>query len=131
MTALHYAQGEEVARFLLEHGADANGLDFKDQTPLHRASEFGCVGAARVLLEHGADANARDTNHATPLHLASLSKHSGGEHRFDVVRLLLQYGSDIDARDDEGRTPVMRATAAGDHAVMQILSEYGEEDNKI
>jgi ankyrin repeat protein len=126
---LHFARGEKVARFLLKHGADANALDMKGRTPLHHASKDGSVGAAWALLEHGVDANARDANNATPLHLASQSRFSGGRHP-DIIRLLLQYGSDIHARNNKGQTPFMMATEVEDHAIMQLLSEYGAEDHK-
>ena len=130
-TPLHFAQGDDVAQFFLNHGADANALDIKGRTPLHLASERGRVGAARVLLEHGVEANARDVNNLTPLHLASrpMMYDRGGYP--DVVRLLLQYSSDIHARDDKCQTPFMRATANGDHRIMQLLSEYGAEDHRM
>jgi ankyrin repeat protein len=131
-TPLHFAQGEEAARLLLEHGADADAKNFWGQTPLHEASENGDVGAARVLLEHGADVNARDSNCATPLHLASgpaLMSSRGGHP--DVVRLLLRYNSDIDAQDDKGQTPFMRATEREEnHCVIQLLIEHGTEDHR-
>ena len=58
VTALHVAQGEEVARLLLKYGADANALTNGDWTPLHYLSFLGHVGAARFLLVHGVDMNA-------------------------------------------------------------------------
>ena len=131
-TPLHFARGEEVARFLLENGADANALDIEDQTPLHQASEDGRAGAARVLLEHGVDVNARDTNKATALHLASRpTYHRRAAGHPDVVRLLLKHSPDIHARDDEGQTPFMRATAEGNHIIMQLLSECRAEDHRL
>jgi hypothetical protein len=119
----------EIARLLLEHGADANALDVKNRTPLHSVSGLGRVGAARVLLEHGVDAKARDANNATPLHLASNPEYLREGH-LDVVRLLLQYGSDIHARDDEGWTSFMRATAYGYDKMMELLLERGAEDHR-
>jgi ankyrin repeat protein len=127
-TPLHVAQGEVVARLLIEHGADANAVDIDGQTPLHSASVSGHAGVARVLLEHGADANSRDDDNATPLHLASDYKLHIHGELPDVVLLLLQYNSDIHARDNEGQTPFMIARANGYHDVMQVLLENGAED---
>ena len=127
-TPLHQADIEEVARVLLEYGADTNALEVRNRTPLHFRSELGPVGVVRVLLEHGADPNARDVDNATPLHLASGSGHR--EELLDVVRLLLQHGSDIHALDNEGRTPFMRATEGYRRRMMQILLENGAEDHR-
>jgi ankyrin repeat protein len=130
-TPLHFARGEEIAQFLLENGADADALDIDDQTPLHQASEDGRVGAARVLLEHGVDANARDANKATPLHLASRPSYRRATGHPDVVRLLLKHRSDIHARDNQDQTPFMRATAEGNHIIMQLLSDHRAEDHRL
>ena len=88
-TPLHETKGEEVARFLIKHGADANALDTQNRTPLHQALEDGITEVARVLLEHGVDANARDADNATPFDLARRSEFWRSEHR-DVEQLLLQ-----------------------------------------
>jgi hypothetical protein len=44
---INQVKGEKAARLLLEHGADAHALDIKNPTPLHLASENGCVGVVR------------------------------------------------------------------------------------
>lgn len=101
-------------------------MGIENLTPLHKISEFGREEDARVLLGPGVDANARDFNNASPLYLVS---RVGGS--IDVVRSLLRYSSDIHARDDEGQTPFMRAAAAENHAVMELLLEHGAEDHRM
>jgi len=73
---LHRVKGENAARLLLKHGADAKALDIKNRTPLHLASGKGRVEVGRVLLEHGVVANARSAGNVTPLHLAASSSKS-------------------------------------------------------
>jgi ankyrin repeat protein len=49
-TPLHWARGEEVQevpRFLLEQGENANALDIEGPTPLRLASEQGCGSCSR------------------------------------------------------------------------------------
>ena len=127
---LNSAGAEVVARLLVKHGADVNAVDSNGSTPLHLASEHGCVGVARVLLEHGADANSRDDKNMTPLHHASGydTYNDRGFPDVQVVRLLLQYNSDIHARDNKARTPFMIAKTTGYRDIMQVLLEYGAED---
>ena len=49
----------EVARFLIERGADMNVRDNISRVPLHFASEHGHLNMAQLLLDHGVDANVQ------------------------------------------------------------------------
>ena len=48
----------EIARVLLENGADVNRQDINGYTPLMWAARNGSVDAAKVLIENGADVHA-------------------------------------------------------------------------
>ena len=63
----------EVARLLLEHGADAKLRSVMGWTPLHALSENGRPDAILSLLECGADINAQDRALLTPSSLALVS----------------------------------------------------------
>ncbi|KAN0142107.1 Ankyrin repeat-containing domain protein [Lactarius tabidus] len=71
-TALHGAafKGKhELARVLLDHGADPNVRNEKGEIPLHLVpQDHECDKIATLLLERGADMNARDKDDATPSH---------------------------------------------------------------
>jgi len=56
---------EDVARLLIDKGADVNAKDVHDLTSLMRASQDGHKGAATLLIEKGADVNAKDQNGKT------------------------------------------------------------------
>lgn len=115
-TPLHYAalQGNvEIAKILLENGADVNVAD-KDtdpetalafrgnegKAPLHYAVENGHVEVARLLLQKGANVNLKDEDGCTPLYEAVF--------KGDVIiaKFLLENGADIEAKDNRGRTPL-------------------------
>lgn len=94
-TPLHLAAffgHAEVARLLLDRGADVNARSQSDRfaranTPLHAAAANRQVEVARLLVERGADVNARDGSGFTPLALAANSR---SDH---LMLLLLDKGA--------------------------------------
>lgn len=63
-------QRNDIARTLIEHGADVNGKAVNDLTALHTAAARGNLEAAKLLLDRGADVDARATDGKTPLDYA-------------------------------------------------------------
>jgi ankyrin repeat protein len=90
----------DLAKVLIECGANVNSQDMNNWTPLHFASKSGYLGTAQLLLDHGADANALDNNHVTPIHLALQHGH------LEIAQLLLLHGANQDSRDKDSRTPL-------------------------
>lgn len=79
-TILHKASKEvrnaAVIERLIQVGADINAKARNDETPLHKAADYGNIDAVRVLLAHGADPNSVDTAGKTPLDLAESTNYS-------------------------------------------------------
>ena len=103
-TPLHLAASHvDVARLLVERGAEVNVGDESGYTPLHAAAASGSAEVARLLLERGADVSARDGRGFTPLHWASALCN------VRVARLLLERGRIRTlARAREGGDPVRK-----------------------
>ena len=62
-TPLHVAARKghvEIAKLLLERGADPNIGDIYGWAPLHEAAQWGRTEVARLLLKRGANPNAKD-----------------------------------------------------------------------
>lgn len=57
-----YDGSTEIARLLIEKGADVNSADEYGVTPLMQACDGGHTDTARLLIEHGANVNAVDGN---------------------------------------------------------------------
>jgi ankyrin repeat protein len=109
----------DVARSLLDHGADMNVQTVSEMMPLHVASSNGHLEVAQLLLERGAALNAQTKRKDTPLCLASEFGH------LEVMRLLLNHGADVHIRGEKDRTPYQVAMYHdhGHHDVAQLLPE--------
>jgi ankyrin repeat protein len=110
----------EVARVLLERGADTETRDDGDWSPLERASRYGHVEVVQVLLKHGADVNAQDQDNRTPLYVASDFGQAA------AARVLLEHNADPNAKRRNNRTPLHGARNEG---VARVLLEYGADTN--
>lgn len=58
---------DDIVRYLVEHGVDANQPDSDGCTPLHSLAQDGSVEIVRYLLDHGAAVNAICRGRETPL----------------------------------------------------------------
>ena len=88
-TALHRASGlnrTDVAKLLLQAGADVNKPTITGDTPLHRAAHWNSTEVGRLLLAEGADTNVKNRRNETPLDCAR-----GDE----VKRLLLEFQQSV------------------------------------
>ncbi len=111
----------EVARFLVEKGAEVNAPSQNPQqvTPLHSAAASRSLEIARMLLEHGADPNARQNDDFTPLHEAAANG------QLELVELLLAHGADINLSQKPGQTALAFAQQAGHPEVVSFLLSRG------
>ncbi|HKQ99962.1 MAG TPA: ankyrin repeat domain-containing protein [Pyrinomonadaceae bacterium] len=69
---LHLAVGygrEDLARLLLDGGADPDFRDHANETPLHVAVKEGAVKLVRLLVERGADVNIKNISKKSPWEL--------------------------------------------------------------
>ena len=113
LTPLHIASyngNPDIARVLLDHGAEANAVDNLFRTPLDLVaaglyeSKEGGARVAQLLLERGADANALDLNRQSALHSAASSG------RLEIVQILLEHAT---VKDDQGRNPSHQSLQGG------------------
>ncbi|KXG47156.1 ATPase inhibitor, IATP, mitochondria [Penicillium griseofulvum] len=91
----------EVARCLIESGAEFNIRDRSGMSLLHLASSNG-VETAKLLVEKGADIEAKDEKGETPLHVACWSG------QVETAAFLLDKGAKIEAQSTKGNTPLLR-----------------------
>lgn len=90
----------EIARKLVDRGADPNVQNAAGTTALQNLAFHGEIETLKILVESGADINARGFRGATALHWAVDGR------RLEIVRFLLDHGADVSARDEDNRTPL-------------------------
>jgi ankyrin repeat protein len=110
---------DDVARWLVEKGADISATDRYDETPLHaRAGHWR--GRIDILLELGADVHGRDGRGDTPLHKAA----SVGNAR--NAGILLEHGARIDAANSSSLTPLELALQQCSNTQIRQIAETAE-----
>lgn len=112
-----YFSQEEIARWLVEQGADVNlaSRNHMQIAPLHSAVAVQNVPLAQLFLDRGADVNKPQMEGIRPLHSAV---HRGQK---EMVELLLRHGADPSLATDDGRSALDIAAAEGKEEILQLL----------
>ena len=133
-TALHHIAGRgtatNVAKLLLDHGANINTLTLTGMTPLTFASfSPGADGMSKFLILNGAAVNPEPCKHdkactcgpqfQTPLHAAV--RHGQNEMAINLV----SNGARVNVFDDQGLTPLHMAVMNGDAEIVEYLLDHG------
>lgn len=109
LTPLHFTGDDrgyrtndaEIARLLIEAGADINATTESKYTPLSHAILFDRPEIVEVLISAGADPDIPSKRGITPL-IRIASRHTPS--RFMITEALIKAGADLDARNVSGRT---------------------------
>jgi ankyrin repeat protein len=113
---LSAAPNVDIAKLLLESGADAEGSQVPDlETPLMRAVRTKCIDLPRLLIAKGANVNAKNYSGQSPLMLAI----EGGNP--DAVKLLISNGAEIFHKDANRASAVTQAIRARDPQLVRYL----------
>ncbi len=119
-TALAFNQcPDDLARWLVESGADLAAGDSYGDTPLHSRSRHW-KGRIDVLLELGADVNNGENMRGTPLHAAA------GSYNATTADLLLRHGARVDALNRERQTPLAHALQRCSNAQIQSMAALAD-----
>ena len=88
----------EIAKMLIDAGADLNYKNADGSTALHTAIVFDRAETAKLLIDSGIDVNIQNNNGATALHTAAFFC------RIEIVKALLEKGADKSLKNKYGQT---------------------------
>ena len=95
-SALEYAAAKkdlELAKILVEAGAEVNIQDINGQTPLMTAIRRGSPELAEYFVGQGADVNTKTKYDYTPAQFAAGKKH------LKIIKMLKKNGAELNAKD--------------------------------
>ncbi len=110
---------DELARWLVEQGADLSAGDSYGETPLHARARHW-QGRIDILLELGADVHHGEGGRGTPLHFAAAVGNS------DTAQLLLKHGARVDALNSDNLTPLAYALQRCSNAQIEKMAAMAE-----
>ena len=99
VTPLHIActmEFVEAVKLLIQHHANLNIQDYRDETPLYKAAEKNNVEIVTLLLESGAEVNTKDYYGKPKTPLERSICHGISSQTIFIVELLLKYGASVD-----------------------------------
>ena len=105
----------EIARLLIDKGANVSAVDEDGWTPLHVAAQNEHKVVASLLIDGGADVSAVDEDEWTPLHVAAQNGHE------EVAQLLIDRNADVSVVDKDWWTPLYVAAQNGHEGVARLL----------
>lgn len=116
----YYFKHVEMMAYLLDHGMDANHMNWHRFTVLHHFAAKGNVEKMRILLDHGARIDAVDEEWcSTPLGAAARWG------RRDAAALLLERGADRNLAGAPWATPLAWARSKGHPEIEAMLRDAG------
>ncbi len=126
-TALHWAVEDrniEVARKLIEKGADVNLLDSSQRTTLYQPAVNGDIEIIKILVTKKVNPNVEDLMNLTALYEAARNGHK------EVVRFLMNNGADVKKNGALKLTPLHIAVANVDRAMVDCIIKNDKNIDK-
>jgi len=110
---------ENIARYLIDRGANVNAQDKDGCTPLMFACQENQPGTAELLVNKGAKLDLQDKEGGTALMFACRNDQPG------IAQLLINKGAKLDLQDKEGWTALKFACRYDQPGTAQLLINKG------
>lgn len=114
----------EIAKLLIEHGADVNAKDKQGSTPLLTfALALHVKTSEPPSVKEGDEIIGNE-------HSISASSPTRNDSRIPaVLKVLLEHGADVNVRNKFGETPLLRSLQYGHEPLARLLIEHGADVN--
>lgn len=122
--ACRYGQ-KEIARMLLNSGADINHTDDRGRTPIYMAVKHDHEDTVKYVLKHEPDLNIQDTAGETAL-FQSVKKYFT-----DTTRMLLEACIDLNIQNNNGETSLYMAAKYNHFETFELLLDNGADPNIV
>lgn len=128
---LHYAAEfglYDIAKELLQHGADINYTNIYEDTPFMRAVFVNNMSIVNLFLEHKYKPDVNVVNNydgSTALHYAINNKN------IEMVEKLIKAGANVNIKNKKGLSPLHMAVNAGSKEIVKLLINHGANPNVI
>lgn len=116
----------DIAKLLINKGADINLVDYDQLTPLCYAAERGDLCLVKQLIDKGANVNHQNDQGTTPLLFAVLDKDS-----YETAKLLIDNGANVNLNDNNGYSPIIAAAYNGNFRIVKYLTKKGADLNAV
>jgi len=114
----------QVAKILVEEGADVNICEDMGLSPLHQATTRRDRDLVDILLKNRANVNKKSVWSTTPLHtLLNDASSQDEEIVIEILKLLISNGAELDIGDENELTSLIIAAQKGFLEVCKILLE--------
>ena len=109
----------EIAKLLIDKGANINIQNREGHTALMLASIEGHIEIAKLLIDKGANINIQNREGHTALMLASIEGHT------EIAKLLIDKGANINIQNREDHTALMLASIKSHTEIAKLLIDKG------
>lgn len=96
----------ELAKLLIESGADVNLKNHNNKYPLCMACDIGDLSLVKYMISKGANVNVTGKENYTPLLYAA---DCDSKDSLEIVKLLVEKGAKVNVSNDRGYTPLIYA----------------------
>ena len=105
----------EIAKLLLDNGANVHEEDIEGFTALHVAAESNEVAIGELLIQKGADVNSKSADIFTPLHV------SFEKNNLEMSLMLLKNGASLIHKDLRGNNAVESSLKSSEFEVFKTF----------
>ncbi|MCU0463371.1 MAG: ankyrin repeat domain-containing protein [Anaerolineae bacterium] len=118
ISPLNWAKSIQMARLLLENGANVSHQDRHGQSPFFNAVTSGDLDFVNLFIQHGVETNIVDYHGKTALHVATNAA---------ILKRLLELGLPVNSVSRTGDTPLHNAVFRDSLKMVELLLNYGAD----